>query len=118
VSALAARPYGTLSTGERQRVLLARALMTDPELLLLDEPAAGLNESEKDDLARLLLRLREEGVTLLLVEHDVGLVMRLADEVLVMDQGVTIAEGRPSAIQRDESVMRAYLGTEAPVAAG
>jgi branched-chain amino acid transport system permease protein len=114
----ASQPASSLPFGERRLLEIVRALAAQPLLLLLDEPAAGLNESEKDDLARLLLRLREEGVTLLLVEHDVGLVMRLADEVLVMDQGVTIAEGRPSAIQRDESVMRAYLGTEAPVAAG
>jgi branched-chain amino acid transport system ATP-binding protein/branched-chain amino acid transport system permease protein len=111
-------PATSLPFGERRLLEIVRALAAQPLLLLLDEPAAGLNESEKDQLALLLLRLRAEGLTLLLVEHDVGLVMRLADEVLVMDQGATIAEGRPNAIQRDESVMRAYLGTEAPVAAG
>jgi ABC-type branched-subunit amino acid transport system ATPase component len=111
-------PANSLPFGERRLLELVRALAAQPLLLLLDEPAAGLNESEKDQLASLLLRLRAEGLTLLLVEHDVGLVMRLADEVLVMDQGATIAQGRPSTVQRDEAVMRAYLGTEAALAAG
>jgi branched-chain amino acid transport system permease protein len=114
----AAIPANSLPFGERRLLEIVRALAAEPLLLLLDEPAAGLNESEKDQLAKLLQRLREDGLTLLLVEHDVGLVMRLADDVLVMDQGAAIAQGLPDAIQRDESVMRAYLGTEAPVAAG
>lgn len=108
----------SLPFGERRLLEIVRALAARPSLLLLDEPAAGLNESEKDQLADLFRRLRADGLTLLLVEHDMRLVMQLADEVLVMDQGAKIAEGPPEEVQRDEAVMRAYLGTEAVVVAG
>ena len=101
-----------LPFGERRLLEIARALAVRPSLLLLDEPAAGLNESEKDRLAELLLDLRERGVTLLLVEHDMRLVMRLADENVVMNYGRKIAEGTPAEIQRNDEVLSAYLGEE------
>jgi len=97
----------------RQRLLeLARALATEPELLLLDEPAAGLNTRETSELAELIRKIRDSGVTVLLVEHDMELVMDISDEVVVLDRGEKIAEGPPESIQRDERVVRAYLGGE------
>jgi branched-chain amino acid transport system permease protein len=101
-----------LPFGERRVLEIARALASRPRLLLLDEPAAGLNDAEKERLGDLLVQLREAGLTILLVEHDMRLVMRIADEVLVMDHGEKIAEGPPTVVQRDRDVIRAYLGTE------
>jgi branched-chain amino acid transport system permease protein len=117
LSRRAEMPASSLPFGERRLLEIVRALALRPSLLLLDEPAAGLNESEKDQLAELFLQLRAGGLTLLLVEHDMRLVMRLADEVLVMDQGAKIAEGPPRSVQQDEAVMRAYLGTDVAYAA-
>jgi branched-chain amino acid transport system permease protein len=101
-----------LAFGERRLLEIARALAPQPRLLLLDEPAAGLNETEKDELGDLLTRLRLDGLTLLLVEHDMRLVMRISDEIIVLDHGEKIAEGRPDEVRSNEAVQRAYLGPD------
>ncbi len=104
---------GSLSLGQQRIVEIARALCVDPMLLLLDEPAAGLRHMEKQRLAALLRQLREGGMSVLLVEHDMGFVMNLADRVVVLDFGTKIAEGTPEAIKRDPEVIKAYLGAAA-----
>jgi branched-chain amino acid transport system ATP-binding protein len=109
---LAGSPAGALSFGQRRMVELARALATDPELLLLDEPASGLNTREKENLGGLIRRIRDRGVTVLLVEHDMTLVMDLSDDILVLHNGMTIAEGSPASIQNDPDVVSIYLGGE------
>jgi len=101
----------TLSYGHQRRVEIARALMTLPEVLLLDEPAAGMNEAETDALSELILRIRDSGVTVVLIEHDMSLLMRVSDRVVVLDHGVKIADGPPEQIRADSRVLDAYLGT-------
>jgi ABC-type branched-subunit amino acid transport system ATPase component/ABC-type branched-subunit amino acid transport system permease subunit len=104
------QPAGSLSLGQQRIVEMARALCVDPMLLLLDEPAAGLRHMEKQRLATLLRELRDGGMSVLLVEHDMGFVMNLADRVVVLDFGTKIAEGTPDAIKRNPEVIKAYLG--------
>jgi branched-chain amino acid transport system ATP-binding protein len=112
LGALAQANAGSLAFGQRRLVELARALATEPELLLLDEPASGLNTKDKADLGRLIRNIRDTGVTILLVEHDMTMVMGLSDEILVLHNGVPIAEGPPARIQNDPNVVRVYLGGE------
>jgi branched-chain amino acid transport system ATP-binding protein len=102
----------TLSYGQQRAVELARAMAAEPELLLLDEPAAGLNMRETGELARLIGRIRDLGVTVLIVEHDMGLVMKVSDEVAVLSYGQKIADATPRAVQKDPEVVRVYLGDE------
>jgi branched-chain amino acid transport system ATP-binding protein len=110
VSHLADKTAGELPTGSARLVEIARALATGPQLLLLDEPASGLDDSESDRLGKLLRELTEDGLGVLLVEHDMSLVMRVCDSIYVLDLGMIIAHGTPESIQHDPHVLQAYLG--------
>ena len=107
-------PTGALSYGLQKRVELGRALALEPKLLLLDEPMGGMNQEEKEDMARYVLDVNEErGTTIILIEHDMGVVMDISTRVVVLDRGRKIAEGDPKSVQTNPAVVRAYLGNKA-----
>ncbi|MGC8968950.1 MAG: ABC transporter ATP-binding protein [Thermus sp.] len=104
---------GNLPYGVRKRVEVARALALSPELLLLDEPMAGMTLEEKEDMVRFILEIRARGTTVILIEHDLGVVMDISDRVYVLDFGQVIAEGRPEEVAKNPRVQEAYMGVEA-----
>ncbi len=113
VQDLRKRPTGSLPYGLQKRVELGRALALDPKILLLDEPMGGMNQEEKEDMARFILDVNEEwGTTIILIEHDMGVVMDISDRVAVLDMGQKIAQGKPDEVRADSRVIKAYLGDQ------
>ena len=111
IEAIRNNTVGSLSYGLQKRVEMGRALAMQPSILLLDEPMAGMNSEEKEDMARFILDVNEEhGVTIVLIEHDMGVVMDLSDRVVVLDHGAKIADATPDEVKRNQSVIDAYLG--------
>jgi branched-chain amino acid transport system ATP-binding protein len=113
------RPTGSLAYGLQKRVELGRALALDPKILLLDEPMGGCNHEEKEDMARFILDVNEEwGTTIILIEHDMGVVMDISDRVAVLDMGAKIADGTPDEVRANPQVIKAYLGDAKPAGQG
>ncbi len=115
IEAIRKQTVGSLSYGLQKRVEMGRALAMKPSLLLLDEPMAGMNAEEKEDMARFILDINEEhGVTIILIEHDMGVVMDISDRVAVLNFGIKIGEGTPDEVRRNPEVIQAYLGDDKP----
>jgi branched-chain amino acid transport system permease protein len=112
LAGMAGEPAGNLALGSQRLVEIARALASDPALLLLDEPAAGLRHQEKQALSAVLRQLKDQGLSLLLVEHDMDFVMSLADRIVVMEFGSMLMQGTPEQVQASAAVRAAYLGVE------